>query len=306
MSKPRSEFLETVLRWTPAQAFMQRRRRGLLAVVTYHAIHDGDIFEHHLDVLEEMGTFVSLEEVASSVADRKHLPSSPILLTFDDGDPSVLHTAAPRMHARGIPAVVFLITDLVGSDHVIWTTEVEELAASGGRTSVAPTAEPRALVRMLKQSPDHVRLHAIDELRGTASNGPPTAPQLDHAGIVRLGQLGMAIASHTKSHPCLPQCSEDVIDREVAGSHDALADILGQPPIAFAYPNGDHDARSRGAVSRAGYALAFGFDHRLSPIPPNDPYAISRLRINERASRNRVRTTVSGLHPAIHHLRGRS
>jgi peptidoglycan/xylan/chitin deacetylase (PgdA/CDA1 family) len=306
MSKPRSEFLETVLRWTPAQAVMQQRRRGRLAVVTYHAIHDADVFEDHLDVLEELGTLVSLEDVASNVADRKPLPSSPILLTFDDGDPSVLHTAAPRLHARGIPAVVFLITDLIGSDHAIWTTEVEELVASGGRTSVEETADGRALVRMLKRSPDHVRLHAIDELRATASNGSPRAPQLDQAGIARLRQLGMAIASHTKSHPCLPQCSESVIDREVAGSRDALADLLGQPPIAFAYPNGDHDARSRGAVSRAGYALAFGFDHRLSPIPPNDPYAISRVRVNDGASENRVRTIVSGLHPAIHHRRGGS
>jgi peptidoglycan/xylan/chitin deacetylase (PgdA/CDA1 family) len=297
---------DTALRWTPLQAIMRRRRRGLLAVVAYHAIHDADVFEDHLDVLEEMGTFVSLEDVASNVADQRPLPSSPILLTFDDGHPSVLHTAAPRMHARGIPAVVFLITDLIGSDHVIWTTEVEDLVASGGRTSVEPTADGRALVRMLKRFPDHVRLHAIDELRDTASIGPPRAPQLDHAGIARLGQLGIAIASHTKSHPCLPHCSDEVIEREVTGSRDALADLLGQPPIAFAYPNGDHDARSRGAVSRAGYALAFVFDHRLSPIPPNDPYAISRLRINEQASGNRIRTIVSGLHPALHHLRGRS
>jgi peptidoglycan/xylan/chitin deacetylase (PgdA/CDA1 family) len=298
--------VDTALRWTPFQAILQRRRRGLLAVVTYHAIHDSDAFENHLDVLDELGTFVSLEDVASNVADRKPLPSSPILLTFDDGDPSVLYTAAPRLHARGIPAVVFLITDLIGSDHVIWTTEVEKLVAAGGRTSVGPTADGRALVRMLKRSPDHVRLHAIDELRGTASDGPPTAPQLDHAGIVALGQLGLAIASHTRSHPCLPQCSEGVIDREVAGSRDALAELLGQPPIALAYPNGDHDARARGAVSRAGYSLAFGFDHRLSRIPPTDPYAISRVRVNEQASGNRIRTIVSGLHPAFHHLRGGS
>ena len=51
MSKPRSEFLETALGWTPAQAVMQQRRRGLLAVITYHAIHDGERFDDHLDAL---------------------------------------------------------------------------------------------------------------------------------------------------------------------------------------------------------------------------------------------------------------
>ena len=90
-----------------------------------------------------------------------------------------------------------------------------------------------------------------------------------------------------------------MIDREVAGSREALADILGQPPMAFAYPNGDHDGRSRRAVSRAGYAVAFGFDHRLSPIPADDPYAISRLRMNEHASREP--SANGGVRPAPRH-----
>jgi len=285
---------------------MQRRRRGLLAVLTYHAIPDGTDFERHLDVLEEMGTFVSLEDVAANATERKPLPSRPILLTFDDGDPSVLDTAAPRLHARGIPGVVFLITDLIGTDHVLWTTEVEQLVASGGRTSVDAAADGRSLTRTLKRSSDNARRQAIDELRATATGERPKAAQLNARQLAELGRLGVAIGSHTMSHPCLPQCSDDVIEREVFGSRDALADLLGQPPLALAYPNGDHDGRSRLAASRAGYALAFRFDHRLSPIPPNDPYAISRLRVNEHSSANRVRTVVSGLHPALHHLRRRS
>ena len=298
--------LDLTLRWTPAQAIMQRRRRRQLAVITYHAIHDGDVFADHLDVLGKMGTFVSLEDVTANATARRPLPDRPILVTFDDGDPSVVHAAAPRLHALGIPAVAFLITDLIGTERVVWTTEVEQLVALGGRTALAPTADGRSLVQMLKGRPDSVRLQVIEELRDTATGGMPTATQMSAADLTQLGRLGVTVASHTRTHRCLTQCSDDVIEREVAGSREALADLLGRPPMAFAYPNGDHDARSRRAVSRAGYAVAFGFDHRLNPIPPDDPHAISRLRMNEHASGNRVRTVVSGLHPAIHHLRGRS
>jgi peptidoglycan/xylan/chitin deacetylase (PgdA/CDA1 family) len=298
--------LDTVLRWSPPQAVMQRRRRDRLAVVTYHAIRDGAVFDDHLDVLSESGRFVSLEDVVANATDCKPLPPRPILLTFDDGEPSVLHTAGPRLHRRGIPAVMFVITDLIGSDHVVWTTEVEQLVASGGRTSFGPTTDGRALVRTLKGCPDDVRLEVIEELRGTASDESPKAAQLSTAELAELVRLGVAISSHTMSHPCLTRCTDDVMDREVAGSREALTDLLGVPPLALAYPNGDHDARARRAASRAGYALAFAFDHRLSPVPPHDPYAISRLRMNEQAPENRVRTVVSGLHPAIHHLRGRS
>ena len=91
------------MRWTPAQAVMQQRRRGLLAVITYHAIHDGERFDDHLDALEEMGSFVSLEDVVANASDGRPLPSRPILVTFDDGDPSVLHTAAPRLYAARNP-----------------------------------------------------------------------------------------------------------------------------------------------------------------------------------------------------------
>ena len=176
---------------------------GSWPLITYHAIHDGDVFDDHLDVLGGMGTFVSLEDVAANATERRPLPSRPILITFDDGDPSVLHTAAPRLHARGIPAVVFLITDLIGTDRVVWTTEVEQLVASGGRTALDPTTDGRALARALKGRSDDVRLQVIEELRDTATGGPPKAPQLGAADVAELGRLGVAIASHTRTHRCL-------------------------------------------------------------------------------------------------------
>jgi peptidoglycan/xylan/chitin deacetylase (PgdA/CDA1 family) len=284
---------------------MQRRRADRLAVLTYHAVPDGEVFDRHLDVLDEMGTFASLEDIAANVADRRALPPSPILLTFDDGDPSVLHTVAPRLRARGIPGVVFLITDLIGADGVLWATEVEQLLASGRRTS-SGASDGRGLVRELKQRPDHVRRQVIDQLRASAGGERPKAPQLNAKDVIKLTELGMAVSSHTMSHPCLPQCTDDVIEREVAGSRDALADLLGHPPLALAYPNGLLDSRSRRAVAGAGYRLAFAFDHRLGRVPPEDPYNVSRLRLNAHASDNRVRTIVSGLHPALHHLLGRT
>lgn len=295
---------DTVLRWTPAQALMQRRR-ARLAVLTYHAISDGGVFEQHLDVLQELGRFVSLEDVVASVTESSPLPPRPILLTFDDGDPSILHTAAPRLHARGIPAVGFLITDLIGTDDVLWTAEVEQLVASGSRGSVDATCDGRAIVRELKRRPDHFRRQVLDELRASAKCERPKAPQLDVQDVVTLSKFGIAVSSHTMSHPCLPRCTDDVIEREVTGSRDRLTELLGRPPLAFAYPNGLVDERSRRAVARAGYTVAFAFDHRLSPVPPDDPYEVSRLRVNERASDNRVRSVVSQLH-RIHYVLGRA
>jgi peptidoglycan/xylan/chitin deacetylase (PgdA/CDA1 family) len=302
----RQRLYDGVLRWSPAQVLMQWRRRDRLAILTYHAVPDSGVFERHLDVLGEMGRFVSLDDVVANASDGTPLPPRPILLTFDDGDPSVLRTAAPRLQRRGVPGVVFLITNLIGTNDVLWTAEVEQLVAAGGRSSLGFTSDGRALARELKRRPDHVRRQVIEQLRATAKSRPEGVHQLTATDVARLADMGMAVSSHTMSHPCLPQCTDEVIEREVAGSRVALTDLLGHPPSAFAYPNGLFDTRTQRAVARAGYDLAFTFDHRLSPVPPNDRYEISRVRVNEYAPDNRVRTIVSGLHPAVHHLLGRT
>ena len=120
-------------------------------------------------------------------------PSRPILVTFDDGDPSVLHTAAPRLYARN-PGSHVLITDLIGTDHVLWTTEVVQLVASGGRTTSSTQRATAVRSPGFSSSiPIPSRQQVIEELRDTASGPRPRARQLSAPEIARLTQLGMAI-----------------------------------------------------------------------------------------------------------------
>jgi hypothetical protein len=42
----------------------------------------------------------------------------------------------------------------------------------------------------------------------------------------------------------------------------------------------------------------------MSPPRPTDRFAVSRLRVNSSATNDRFQTIVSGLHPAIHRIRG--
>jgi hypothetical protein len=52
--------------------------------------------------------------------------------------------------------------------------------------------------------------------------------------------------------------------------------------------------------------VAFLFDHRVNPATPGHPLRISRVRVNDHTSLDRFAVIVSGLHPALHHARGRS
>ena len=95
-------------------------------VLAYHAIEDVDDavigdwcvapehFERQIDALTDAGfTFVSLGDLLAAL-DGVPLPARAALLTFDDAYASLLTAAAPVLEARGIPAVVLVVSDQVG------------------------------------------------------------------------------------------------------------------------------------------------------------------------------------------------
>jgi peptidoglycan/xylan/chitin deacetylase (PgdA/CDA1 family) len=283
---------DRLLRRSPFQWAFEARRRHQLAAVTCHAVPHRAAFERQIDILASMGQFVALADVLAAVEDGRPLPDHAILLTFDDGDRTVYDVAAPVLADRAIPAVAFVITGLIGTSEPFWWTEVEQLA---GALAVA----------RLKRVPDDERRAAIEALRASAAAPVDPQPQLRPAELTALEAQGIAIGSHTMTHPMLDQCRPAAVVAEVAGSFGDLAAMLGAPPASFAYPSGAYDDVARRAVIDAGYRIAFAFDHRLTPVPPPDQFAVSRLRVAATASEDRVRTIVSGLHPAVHHLRGR-
>jgi peptidoglycan/xylan/chitin deacetylase (PgdA/CDA1 family) len=129
--------------------------------------------------------------------------------------------------------------------------------------------------------------------------------QLEKDELGLLQDAGVEIGNHTWTHPCLDRCSDDVLRAEIRKAHLALTDVLGRPPRAFAYPNGNWDLRAERELERLGYGAAFLFDHRLARLPA-DPLRLSRLRVSSDTSLDRLATIISGLHPALHRARGRS
>lgn len=298
--------LDTALRWSLAQPLFRWRAARRLTVLAYHTVSDPEQFARHLDVLLQTMRPVSLEEVLGTVRGRHRLPPQAVLVTFDDGHRSVLEEGAPLLQARGIPAVVFVVAGLLGTDTPYWFTEARELVRFGGRADGVDSADPDAVVRAMKRLPDAERLAALEGLRCTAGTPAPRLPQLHKEELKELERMGVAVGNHTLTHPCLDRCSDAKVKEEVEKAHAVLAEALGHVPRAFAYPNGDEDPRVVEAVARCGYEAAFLFDHRQSPVPPPEPLRISRLRIDTTSSLDRLRTATSGLHPALHHALGRA
>jgi peptidoglycan/xylan/chitin deacetylase (PgdA/CDA1 family) len=302
---PRS-FGDRALRASPFQWAFMRRANDRLTVLAYHGIDDIDRFRQHLDLLAERSRFVSLEEVLHAIRRRGALPPGSVLLTFDDGERSVLKSAAPELRARGIPSVVFVVVGAIGTDQPFWWVEAKALADARTTDRGDPGPPFDALLRKMKRVPDEERLALLDRLRGDAPTVAMRTTQLTAGEVKGLEASGMAVASHSLTHPCLSRCRPEKAKREVDGSTRVLEDLLGHHPGAFAYPDGDCTEEIRGVVADAGYEAAFLFDHRLSGRAVADPLRISRVRVNSTTTLDRFATIVSGLHPAIHHARGRN
>jgi peptidoglycan/xylan/chitin deacetylase (PgdA/CDA1 family) len=299
-------FVDGMLRRSPAQLAFRRLAARRLTVLAYHGVDDPASFRRQLDHLVAVARPVSLEEVVDALARRRPLPPRAVLVTFDDGHRSLLDAGLPLLRERGIPAVAFVVAGLLDTRTPFWWTEVEQLLARGGRAGTDDGLTPAALVKRLKAAPDAERLAAIAELRRTASAPAPPAPQLRREELPLLEAAGIAVENHTWSHPCLPRCDDRKAAAEADDAHRALREALGRPPRAFAYPNGDWDQRTERVLAAAGYAAAFLFDHRVNPAVPRHPLRLSRVRVNSHDRLDRFAILLSGLHPALHHARGRS
>ncbi|MFJ1751730.1 polysaccharide deacetylase family protein [Kitasatospora sp. NPDC088134] len=296
--------IDALLRRSPLQPVFRARAARRLAVLAYHGVDDPAAFRCQMERLVRTARPVGLDEVARAAEHRRPLPPRSVLVTFDDGDRSVLTEALPVLARLGIPAAAYVITDLVDGDEPYWWTEAAHLVGHGGRAAALRGLGPTAAVRRMKTLPDGERQRTLAELRDTARQRAPRQRQLSRTELHELLDGGVAIGNHTASHPCLDRCSDPEVDDQLVRAHERLAQWLGRPPSSFAYPNGNFDPRAERVLRSLGYRTGFLFDHRHTELVPAHRLRISRLRVNSHTGPDRFDTILSGLHPAVHRLRG--
>jgi peptidoglycan/xylan/chitin deacetylase (PgdA/CDA1 family) len=93
-----------------------------------------------------------------------------------------------------------------------------------------------------------------------------TYPLLDAAEIRDMQGRGCTFHSHTRSHASLPTLDDAELVEQLAGSRNALSQLLGHEVDYIAYPYGHLDERVEAATRAAGYRAAFatqpGFNRR--------------------------------------------
>lgn len=276
-----------------------------LLVVGYHGVEDADVFEEQIRFLRAHYTPLAARDIIAAAEKGIPLPKWSMLVTFDDGERSILEKALPILQRHDVPAVAFVVAGLIDSNLRLWWDELIDLLA---RDAVVPDGLPRKaadLIRYCKKLPDQARRRLIDQLQRQFPRAPQGTPQLTADELRDLDAGGITIGNHTLTHPCLDQCDTKVVNHEIADAHAILSDILSARPRLFAYPNGNYDARAANCLDQLGYAAAFVFDHWLADRNIPDRFRISRVRANAWDALPEFASRVSGVHPLLHRLSGR-
>jgi peptidoglycan/xylan/chitin deacetylase (PgdA/CDA1 family) len=262
-------------------ALARLRPRPALTVVMFHRVVEPDsvdakqadptyavstvLFDQLLGFFADHYSVVTLDQVFQAATAGGALPPDPLLITFDDGWADNLHCAAPLLHARRMPAVVFVATGAVESADAVWWQEQVFAAARSGHlvraavpdapgNGAATALDPLDTVCWLARLPEAERAAVLQHLPVPAHDRRMVLTPLE---VTQLAGFGVATGLHTHIH--LPLTRVEDLGAEFAAARAALAAMEGSAVAlrSLACPHGRHDARVFAAARAADMALMF-------------------------------------------------
>src|SRR5437867_8545837 len=271
--------MASALEWTRANRLIRSLTAppNLPWVIGYHAVvediaaHEGrsipsnlislKMLERHLDWLGRRYRFISLDELGTRLEGGEPFEKPAVAITFDDGYAGVYHHAFPLLRRKGIPAGLFVVTDLIGTTRLSIYDKLYLLLTSAFSTGKAVSRDVVQLCATFGLSPPSNKMSAIlrdpflamrvlftafpQEKINRVIEALEAAVPIDESGFEELHSLswdmvsemyrvGMTIGSHTKTHALLTNESRQRVSHETTDSRLMLERKLGIPITHFA------------------------------------------------------------------------
>ncbi|MGS1078598.1 polysaccharide deacetylase family protein [Pseudoxanthomonas beigongshangi] len=226
---------------------------------------------------------VSLDQVLASRRAGAPLPPRALLITFDDGWADNADYALPELRKAGLPALMFVVSDAVGTRQPFFQERLIAALRRGalkladlGEAMRPHLAEPwrprdeslgelREAIARLERMPAEHRDVVLAPFMAALDDGQRhmvTPDELRH-----LAAGGVALGLHGKTHTPMTHAAD--LDAELSGARAALAQHLGQSePNAesMSFPHGSFDDAIAQRARGAGYELIFTSVPVLNPV----------------------------------------
>jgi peptidoglycan/xylan/chitin deacetylase (PgdA/CDA1 family) len=261
----------------------------------------------HARLLQERYTVLPLREAYAAWRDGTAYDKPLASVTFDDGYRDNFVHAKPALEAAGVRGTFFIVTGLIDSSTAPWYDRMGRACArlyeqgqlaeavdcvaetgcgplhTGWLSRLDEILFPIEVVEFAKSITQESRLALLDRLLERAG-GDDLDPALDRImsreQLIALEAAGHEVASHSRTHPILPQLDAEALEAELSGSRDDLTTILGKTPRTFCYPNGDHNDAVVEAARHAGYEAAVTTRQGIN-LPGTAPFTLARVFVHE-------------------------
>lgn len=264
-----------------------------LRVLAYHDIKDEKQFYMQINYLNKHYNLVSLEEVRNHILHQACLPPYSLLITFDDGDRSVLEKGLPILTHFNIPSCLFIITSLINTEIDFWFNAVRKKERLKGKNK-------KEIENHMNRLKTIKNIERIDEIK---KYDFPKHKQLTSEDLINLKAGQVFIANHSHTHPLFNSCSKAELRKEFQMTLLKFGEFqLEEGNEFFAYPNGNWDEASEEVLKEIGIKMAFLFDHKVNETVIN-PFRISRIRTNSDMSLDELKVKVTGLHSFLQKLK---
>lgn len=270
-----------------------------------------NIFEKQIRTIVKHYQVVALEELADmqNFFGRKDI----IAITFDDGYKGVYRWAFPILRKFDLPATVFLTTDLIGSNQLLWPdylafmlhSAVEHRSFAGINLSEFPANIAESIqsffnskinsahkLKLLSQMTTDLRsfnkddrIRILDALCRRLRASAPfdfSEVMLSWQEVQAMSKQRIFFGSHTRSHEALSALLPESVEAELLDSKDRIESQLQKSVTTFAYPYGkenDFTAENVEQVKRCGFQLAVTGIRGNETLPLRNPYTLLRRAV---------------------------
>ena len=297
--------------WTIAAG--DRFRGPRLAILRYHRVlplarvpaytfrrlvTPRDVFERQMAHLKRHYLVLPLGEAVRLLRERD-LPHRTVVVTFEDGYRDTYDVAWPILRRYGIPATLFVVTDVPDLRHRLWWDDVAEavsrLRSAPGRVGGSdPTpawvrealeatpgdsrAVTQRIVDHLERSPRSERTAVLRHLLERARVLPEDTGglMLSWDEVREMAREGMTVGTHTRSHARLDGLTEDQARSEVSESLESLARELRTPIRWLSCPGDQSQDHLDAFLAREGIEAALTGTPGLN-APGARPYSLRTL-----------------------------
>ncbi|WP_286234354.1 polysaccharide deacetylase family protein [Thalassotalea sediminis] len=307
------ETLTKLLSVTRSIDFFWRRLPNGVYVFNYHRIGRAEdcyfdhaifscsteAFEQHIEILKENFEIINTRQLAKLVEQKQLTNNRYALITFDDGYKDNYTNAFPVLKKHHVPAIFYVATDFVDSNHIPWWDEIAfllrqsvgqdyQLIGTNKVYHLAPENINQTIQRIMS-SAKQLTTHTIDDvLQDVRTQCFKAHESLDNKQtklfmtwkqVKQLAEQGMEIGSHTISHRILSQLDKQEQSKEIIESKLIIEQKIEKSVNSIAYPVGRYFCYNQASFElsiQAGYQIAFNNEPGRH-LEISNPFDINRF-----------------------------